>query len=242
MRVRSEKEKWAQVVLVSAASVLVSLVATHFVSPAGLTWLSVWPAVFVPLMIAPFASLWAGNMILALHRSNLRLEHLLLHDSMTGLLNRTAFFDLFETDYRQVNGTVLMLDIDSFKSINDTYGHQVGDSVIRMVTDVMSETARPFGDIARLGGEEFAMFFPNMPVAKGLDLAETIRCAIEEKALDAAPDTISCTISIGVAYRHRDEPIDAALNRADKALYLAKNKGRNRVEVNEPQPTETVVS
>ncbi|ASP35479.1 GGDEF domain-containing protein [Labrenzia sp. VG12] len=238
MRVRSEKEKWAQVVLVSAASVLVSLVATHFVSPAGLNWVSVWPATLVPLMIAPFASLWAGNMILALHRSNLRLEHLLLHDSMTGLLNRTAFFDLFEARQQNVGGTVLMLDIDSFKSINDTYGHQVGDSVIRLVTDVMSETARPFGEIARLGGEEFAMFFPNLPVTKGRDVAETIRCAIEKTALDAGPDTISCTISIGVGYRHDNEPIDAALNRADKALYRAKSKGRNRVEVSETQPSE----
>ena len=240
MRVRSEKEKWARVVLVSAASVLVSLVATHFVSPTGLTWVSVWPAIFVPLMIAPFASLWAGNMILALHRSNLRLEHLLLHDSMTGLLNRTAFFDLFEADHRSRAGTVLMLDIDSFKSINDTYGHQVGDSVIRLVTDVMSETARPFGLVARLGGEEFAMFFPEMPIAKGLDLAETIRRSIETRPLEAGPGTISCTISIGVGYRQHDEPIDAALNRADKALYRAKNNGRNRVEVNETQPSVSV--
>jgi len=232
MRVRSEKEKWVQVVLVSAASVLISLMATHFMSPSGLTSGSALPAILVPLMIAPFAALWSANMILELHRSNLRLEHMLLHDNMTGLLNRTAFFDLFEASHQHVSGTVLMLDIDNFKSINDTHGHQVGDSMIKLVTDAMCAAAVPHGDVARLGGEEFAIFFPNLPIATGLERAETIRRSVEARSLETGPRPIGCTISIGVEHRQGHEPIDATLSRADKALYLAKNNGRNRVEVN----------
>ncbi|MBO6511418.1 MAG: GGDEF domain-containing protein [Roseibium sp.] len=233
MRVRNEKEKWRQVAFVSIASVLVSLAATHFVSPTGLSWTSFLPATVVPLIIAPVASLWAANIILALHRSNLRLEHLLLHDPMTGLLNRTAFFDFFDTEQNDTGGTVLMLDIDKFKSINDTFGHQVGDLVIKQAANVMSENTPQNGKVARLGGEEFAIFLPDRPINKGLALAEKIRSAFEVELREVGPDKVSCTISIGVDYRNDGEPIDTVLNRADKALYLAKNSGRNCVGTNE---------
>lgn len=216
--------------MVSAASVLVSLAATQIFAPAGLTWSSALPATVVPLLIAPFAALWAGNMILALHRSNLRLEHLLLHDPMTGLLNRAAFFDLFQTELSEAGGTVLMLDIDKFKSINDTFGHQVGDEVIKLVTSVIREQSMQYGRVARLGGEEFAIFLPETTIDSGTAQAEAIRRAIETRSFDAGSRSISCTISIGATYRSKSEPIDAALNRADKALYLAKNNGRNRTE------------
>lgn len=131
-----------------------------------------------------------------------------------------------------------MLDIDKFKSINDTYGHLTGDQVIRAVCDIIKQQLkRPLDEIARYGGEEFVILLPNTTNQGALAIAEQIREAIENSAVSVAGTTIKFTVSAGV-YTHIADDVhnpETFTECADKALYLAKQHGRNQV-VNFPIP------
>ncbi len=234
MKVRNKQELWLFVGVVSVLSVSASLVVTALVSPTGLDATSAVPAFVVPLIVSPVASYWCAAMMLRIHGLNVTLGHMLLHDQMTGLLNRRAFFDAMERDLAQKAGTVLMLDIDSFKAINDTYGHPTGDDVIQSVARVLKQKSVPHGRAARLGGEEFAVFFPDEPLDAGHWRAEDIRTAIAAQSVQSHAGAVACTVSIGLDYRRGTEPADDVLKRADEALYEAKNRGRNQVYLFRP--------
>jgi diguanylate cyclase (GGDEF)-like protein len=124
-----------------------------------------------------------------------------------------------------------MLDIDHFKQINDTYGHQSGDLVLKSVANTFQEVLRSVDIIGRLGGEEFAVVLPETWIAKALEVAERLREKISEGEV-ALPDgtIIRFTVSIGIAALiDKNSNIDMLLDDADKALYRAKQAGRNRV-------------
>jgi diguanylate cyclase (GGDEF)-like protein len=130
--------------------------------------------------------------------------------------------------------TVGVADIDRFKSINDSYGHAVGDAVLRAVAAAICAVARDTDVVARLGGEEFGLIFPNTSLDQASQIAERIRGAIAATRLpqeNAAP--VDVTISIGLARLNGRHSLADALARADAALYAAKGNGRNRVELND---------
>lgn len=229
MKIRTTAEKWSFVILVSLISVGVSVVLTALLSPNGLTRASFLPSFLVPLCIAPAVSLWAAHLILRVHALNVQLEHLLAHDYMTGLANRRAFLDFVKQRKTEAGGAVLILDIDRFKSVNDTYGHHVGDQVIQMVARVLKQETGSYGKAARLGGEEFGVFFPRLTLSRGLTQANQIREAVENQRLPLEEKQLCCTLSVGVDFLAASDDIDTALQRADQALYDAKNAGRNRV-------------
>lgn len=156
-------------------------------------------------------------------------------DPLTQLPNR-RFFEhnaSVELDRLRRHGgemSLLMLDIDEFKSINDTHGHLTGDVVIKSVAARCIAAVRGSDFFARFGGDEFVALLPGTPVAGAVVLAEKLRCRIEALKIKADLETISVTGSIGVAsVNPRDKSIKGALNRADQALYAAKSAGRNRV-------------
>jgi len=128
-----------------------------------------------------------------------------------------------------------MIDIDKFKNINDTYGHDVGDEVIKRLARNLVEYLRGSDVVARLGGEEFAVILPDSSISNAQNKAEDIRSKIEnlEFKLENSP-TIKFTVSIGVSKYNEEEDItfDYILKRADDALYEAKENGRNKVVVN----------
>jgi diguanylate cyclase (GGDEF)-like protein len=128
---------------------------------------------------------------------------------------------------------MLMLDVDHFKKINDTYGHQVGDEALRAVADTCQLALRNCDAIGRMGGEEFAMMLPETELDQAELVAERIRSAIAELSLDTPKGTpLTLTASIGITQVLPDEiNVDSALARADSGLYLAKQTGRNRVTV-----------
>ncbi len=166
-----------------------------------------------------------------------RLRHLAETDSMTGLANRRHFVDLAEAELRRTQrygGTfsLAMLDIDHFKSINDTWGHGAGDKVIGAVASTCRRHSRADLDaVGRVGGEEFAILLPQTDLAGATDLAERFRQEISDMEVTYEETGITLTASIGVAEFHPDDTdITDVFKRADKALYLAKNAGRNRVE------------
>jgi diguanylate cyclase (GGDEF)-like protein len=127
---------------------------------------------------------------------------------------------------------VLLIDLDHFKSINDRFGHAIGDRVLQVFADAAKSSIRSCDLIGRLGGEEFAAVLYNAAREKALTLAEGIRTAFAEAAVDVDGRPVGATVSIGVVLT-QDQPLDVAdlLGQADQALYHAKARGRNRVEV-----------
>ncbi|MDR3425177.1 MAG: diguanylate cyclase [Alphaproteobacteria bacterium] len=158
-------------------------------------------------------------------------------DSLTGISNRRYFQNIAEQELRRARRfardmTAMMIDIDNFKPINDTYGHAAGDTIIQGVVKRAIESLRQSDSIGRIGGEEFAVVLPETPLAAAYDVADRLRAHIEEKPIVSGLNAVSCTVSIGIAQLSaQDGGIDDLLARADAALYLAKNHGRNRVEM-----------
>jgi len=157
-------------------------------------------------------------------------------DPLTGLKNRRAFTEAAQAQILQCQRypypiAALIIDIDHFKSINDRYGHPVGDQAIQRVTASITHTLRVSDIIGRIGGEEFAVLLPHTDAAAARVSAERIRLAVESieiVILNAKP--LRLTVSVGIALYQPTLTLDNLLMHADKALYRAKNTGRNRVE------------
>jgi diguanylate cyclase (GGDEF)-like protein len=151
-------------------------------------------------------------------------------DSLTGTLNRRAFFEQAQqrcshaTDQDPL--TVIMFDLDYFKRVNDTYGHDVGDQVLRTIGEVGRDHG---GIIGRLGGEEFGLLLERSHLQAGIEHAEGLRAAVSELSFATPSGMLLVTCSFGVAQRQSHESVDQVLKRADIALYYAKKNGRNRV-------------
>ncbi|WP_223967715.1 sensor domain-containing diguanylate cyclase [Bradyrhizobium sp. RD5-C2] len=165
-----------------------------------------------------------------------QLEVLATTDPLTGLFNRRQFlttldaeWSRFQRYYRSVS--VLMVDIDYFKSINDRFGHAAGDEAIKAVAEICTRGKRKSDVVGRVGGEEFAVLLPETTLSRARTVAERIRKRAEGLALRADDRPVSFTVSIGVAEAITSMPgIDALMKAADAALYQAKERGRNRVE------------
>lgn len=151
-------------------------------------------------------------------------------DALTGLLNRRALFEHFTSLKLRAGTAALIFDLDHFKSINDQHGHQAGDAVLRHFADVVRQNLRNVDVAARLGGEEFVIVLTNATPALATAIAEAVRSTFSAGGVAAETGVISTTVSAGIALHiEDDEALDQLINRADKALYLAKKAGRNRV-------------
>ncbi|MDB5350053.1 MAG: pleD 2 [Planctomycetota bacterium] len=159
-----------------------------------------------------------------------------VRDPLTGLYNRSYFLDQLSVlsaraGSRGLGMAVLMLDIDHFKSINDALGHDGGDAVLRDVAGQIRQSARAEDIVARYGGEEFALALPIGSSDQAYDRAETIRTTLAQRKLKFGRRSICVTASLGLSFSplRPTQRIDALITAADRALYLAKNAGRNRV-------------
>ena len=161
-----------------------------------------------------------------------RISFLAEHDGLTELLNRQAAERVYDREQARASRhelplSVLLFDIDHFKRINDRYGHDRGDRVLRTLTARVREHLRASDTLARWGGEEFVIIAPHTSEDLAMQLAERLRTAVETMAV-GTPETV--TISIGISRCARADSLDRAIDRADHALYRAKRAGRNRVE------------
>lgn len=158
-------------------------------------------------------------------------------DGLTGINNRRHFFDLatsgFAVAQRYDNPlSILLLDIDHFKKINDTFGHQVGDAILKLLSTVACEHLRDADVIARYGGEEFIVLLPNTSAQGAYIVAENIRNGIARRSINTDKGYASVTVSAGIAeISSKEDTLDHLIRCADQALYIAKAKGRNRTEV-----------
>jgi len=158
-------------------------------------------------------------------------------DILTGIYNRRGFFEnaeAIEIKARKDDRPFVfaMIDIDNFKSINDTWGHDIGDIALKEVTNVMMKLLRKTDLFGRIGGEEFAVIFPQTLVKEGFNMAERLRQAIEEHVIKTTKGDIKLTVSIGVTYlQDRNVGLKDIINHSDSALYQAKLEGRNKVKL-----------
>ena len=171
-----------------------------------------------------------------LEKANAEITRLSRIDAMTGIYNRGYFMEVFNRSYsysrrQRVPLSAFIADLDLFKSINDTYGHQAGDEVLISFANLLQEKSREEDFPARFGGEEFAMLLPHTDLEEAAVLAERFRAELENTILPGIDKTV--TASFGVAMLRDDDTQDSFLQRADSALYEAKNSGRNKVVLKE---------
>lgn len=176
-----------------------------------------------------------------LREMNARLEALTVTDALTGLANRRLLFSRLEEEVRRARRArvplaVVMLDIDHFKEVNDTYGHAMGDAVLRDIGALLNASIRATDLAARYGGEELTLVLPYTDGAAALQVAEGLRQKIADQDHILGSTTLRRTVSLGVSSRSGQAGMpdaDALLKLADEALYRAKQGGRNRVEMAE---------
>lgn len=186
-----------------------------------------------------FHATFLGLLFIALTKERLELEqrNIALIDPLTGLLNRRALSAQMERDARlRVHGpqatTILVLDLDHFKSVNDRYGHEVGDQVLAVFAAVAETHTRPIDQLYRLGGEEFCILLPDTELRDALVVSERIRRAFATTAVETERgERVTATLSIGVAATRYAGGLESLLAAADSALYEAKARGRNRIVV-----------
>jgi diguanylate cyclase (GGDEF)-like protein len=172
----------------------------------------------------------------ALQILNEKLEKLAKRDSLTGILNRGSFFDsaqhlLVLSERQKSSASIVLMDLDHFKMVNDTYGHFIGDKVLIHFTQTISAFLRESDIFGRLGGEEFAIFLSGAGINDASKLADKLCKAISDSKLEIDGKTVTYTVSIGVESSNpSDHSIDDLFKRADIKLYVAKDKGRDRVE------------
>jgi diguanylate cyclase (GGDEF)-like protein len=158
-------------------------------------------------------------------------------DSPTGLWNRLGFEERYITarDGRRKCDwpvSVLFVDIDNFKAVNDTHGHPTGDLVLGCVAHLIGESFREHDTVARMGGDEFAVMLLGATLSESIEVAERVRHDVSSMSVPTEAEDWSGTVSIGVIEITRGEELESALKRVDLALYAAKHAGRNRVEAN----------
>jgi two-component system cell cycle response regulator len=205
------------------------------------------------------ARLRAGQRIVELEQRLLamkqRLEIEATHDPLTGIWNRRAILALLERELRRserlgTSLTVMLVDLDHFKQVNDTHGHQVGDDVLVEASARFAATVRGYDAVGRYGGEEFIAVLCGCQLSHGAVAGDRLRSRLADTAIESRSGELTVTASIGIACAGGDQPyrgVDALLQAADRALYRAKENGRNRIELadkaddytlSEAEPTE----
>ncbi len=177
-----------------------------------------------------------GFLLLVRENEERELLHLATFDSLTELLNRRAFLEYAENNLvlerrRSLYSAMLVFDIDNFKRINDTYGHAAGDLVLQDFARICRDQFRKTDIIGRIGGEEFAAILNGCTIKDAVQVAENLRRSVAENTIDINTVEVRFTVSIGLLMFSEGETLSDALVRADKALYTAKQTGRNKVVI-----------
>ena len=219
-----------------AAGIMVSLLVLDPVINLESTPMQMYACLPV-LVIYPIFIGWMSHQVTLKLREHRNILHRLSRtDSLTGLLNHGAWKELLDLEFaksRSLNQecVVALFDIDFFKTINDTYGHLVGDTVLQSISQAMVDNLRKNDVTGRCGGDEFCVILPGANTAQARKVLEKLRLAIDELTYSLHED-LKVSLSIGVAaYNHGLNDTSAWLHEADKALYLAKSTGRNRVVI-----------
>ena len=184
-------------------------------------------------------TIFADQVAIALENARLfeEVQNLALTDALTGLYNRRGLFEIGHIEFSRICRlerpfSVIMIDIDHFKRVNDKYGHPVGDQMLIFLASELRSSIRGTDIVGRYGGEEFAIFLSGSDGKAAMELAQRLRATIEKTPFHVGEAEISITLSLGVAEYNENNPnLETMVARADQALYVAKHKGRNQVVV-----------
>ena len=227
------------------ASVIVTAVAVSFLNSSGFEIqinTAMAFAACVPIAVAPPISWYLVSLLLQIHGNEKEMRRLTRYDSLTGLLSRHAFFDN-ATKYTSLANrestvfSVMIIDLDKFKSINDKYGHPAGDAVLKLFAEVVNSVARRSDILGRLSGGEFAMLLPSTSTVEALEFSGRLHDAINKAVLKYNDKIISYTASIGLTSfdPESSDTIDDMLARANLALYQARRAGLNQTAAFNPE-------
>ena len=180
----------------------------------------------------------AAYTAIAINNSQLfgEIQRLAITDSLTGTFNRRYFFEAAQQEINRSHRydhpiSVMMLDLDNYKEINDTYGHDIGDQALQLIAQRCQENIRDVDILARYGGDEFIFLLPETNITQALEIAERLRLVMQDNPIEIGEISATTTISIGVAGSIDASPeLDLLLKRADLALYDAKHSGRNCIK------------
>ena len=198
-------------------------------------------AVFILLIITAIVLFISSHLIRNLKRAEVKLLDMASRDFLSGLLNRREGLNRFREEIsksrrKHLPLSVVLLDIDHFKKINDTHGHLAGDRVLQKLAATLQVAMRDYDIICRYGGEEFLLVLPDTALLKAVDIANRLRVEVAELTYEINSNTaVSMTISLGVAQLTGNEEENSLIHRVDQALYIAKEKGRNKVHFLEKQ-------
>ncbi|MGB3626699.1 MAG: GGDEF domain-containing protein [Henriciella sp.] len=224
--------------IVTGLAILVCDIPNYILSEVVVIWFAL-AAICATTVTFPLALVFQRErkkLALAIHQlEEVHAEHARRArlDPLTGLLNREAFLSrISRYQERQVSGAMLMIDIDHFKQINDTYGHHAGDKALQLIAGALNEATRDEDIVGRIGGEEFGIFVPGENIELARLIAERVRLAIAGIEFEPEANTTArITASIGVAPGTVSSQTSDLLRMADKRMYAAKHSGRNRVSV-----------
>lgn len=173
-----------------------------------------------------------GGLLVTVYQERIARHHEqnALTDPLTGLKNRRALYEMLDSENVPENTAIIVLDLDAFKALNDTYGHALGDTVLQRFAAILTDVISEDGIAVRLGGEEFVLVLTESSVSEAMAVAERVRLSMARMVLDVEGGEIRCTVSAGIAIA--DKPgrsLDGLMRKADNTLYLSKRNGRNRV-------------
>ena len=234
--------KIGSIVFITIASILLSLIVTSTLSLAiksDITSFTIFTAIITPTIVAPIVSWFIIDLLIKIHYLEEEQRRLAAFDYLTETLTRRFFMESSKNLLKQCKRTntkltIAIIDIDNFKSINDTYGHAAGDEVLRSFSKVMHNILRANDMIGRVGGEEFAVSMFGIHADNAMIALERLRIAIESDIVYYMGKNINYTVSIGVSEydKKSSNELDSILKYADDALYKAKATGKNRIEKN----------
>jgi diguanylate cyclase (GGDEF)-like protein len=237
-----------------ALTTLVSVVASLLLSVAAIVLRGAWDqmvptiivSIVVPVLVAPLVSHAAFGLLYDLEKARAELHLAAIRDSLTHAYNRRFFMARLEIEVARARRTgtplsLMMIDVDHFKAINDTHGHAAGDQVLERLARMLIESVRPYDLVARYGGEEFVALMPGLTLEQAAGAAERVRHAVQTMPLagggEAAGLPAGITASLGYScLGGADDTLAALLDRADRSMYAAKHGGRNRVVGLPPGP------
>ena len=235
MQISTRTGVWLFAIVTSAITSTAACGLNLLIFPAAILSMTLPGTVLITSVVSIPTCLFVGNKMLENQRLSDELQRLVNRDRLTDAATRDFFFAQMARD-PEAFGVSLMVDIDHFKTVNDTYGHMVGDEVIRHVAEVLRRNVRETDIVARFGGEEFVVFLDGHDSDVGCRAAERMRRDIAREAGLSGGQEVRVTVSIGGSLKEACDHIETAIHEADVALYRAKSQGRNQTVFAEVSP------
>lgn len=231
--VRTGRDVHYYSIVLTATVTLVSCVTVY----VGFSWaypnfrmadakLAAFLAFVVPVLIGLPCAYTYFNLMRTVGNAVSKLEDFVKFDGLTGVLSRTYFMESMRARFSE-GGALFLVDADHFKAVNDTYGHDVGDEALKVIGQTMNAVVGADDLVGRIGGEEFAIFFPGMPASDIETKAEALKTRMAEAGKIVAGQSLGLTISIGIAEVVKGSTLTILFKQADDNLYMAKKSGRN---------------